>query len=151
MVIGIDHIDGLVALSESNMRRGNPEFIDRGDVCFATRDGFLGAPDHGTLPRHNCRFPGRVAALAEIDILCFGMVGPYDVIHVGAAAPALPPALVEQLAPGGKMVIPVGPDGGNQHIMAVTRSLDGRDVVTEPLLGVRYIPLTTPEKQLAHK
>ena len=79
------------------------------------------------------------------------MIGPYDVIHVGAAAPVLPPALVEQLAPGGKMVIPVGPDGGNQQIMAVTRSADGRDVVTEPLLGVRYIPLTTPEKQLANK
>jgi hypothetical protein len=42
-------------------------------------------------------------------------------------------------------------DGGNQQIMAVTRSADGRDVVTEPLLGVRYIPLTTPEKQLANK
>ena len=102
-------------------------------------------------------------------------------IHVGAAAPALPPALVDQLAPGGKMVIPVGPgesssetcvtmqetpticltermwtlhvwlDGGNQQIMAVTRAVDGRDVTTEPLLGVRYIPLTTPEKQLARK
>ncbi len=53
MVVGIDHIDGLVSLSESNMRRGNPDFIERGDVCFDTRDGFLGAPDHGALPRHS--------------------------------------------------------------------------------------------------
>ena len=49
MVVGIDHIDGLVSFSESNMRRGNPEFLERGDVCFSTRDGFLGAPELGAL------------------------------------------------------------------------------------------------------
>ena len=66
--------------------------------------------------------------------------GPYDVIHVGAAAPTLPDTLVEQLGPGGKMVIPVGPDGGNQQILAVQKGADGQ-VTTTPL--VRTITDTT--------
>ena len=63
-------------------------------------------------------------------------------------APQLPKALVEQLAPGGKMVIPVGPDGGSQEILAVSKAADGR-VSQSSLMGVRYIPLTTAKKQLA--
>ena len=39
---------------------------------------------------------------------------PFDAIHVGAAAPAVPPALVSQLAAGGRLVVPVGPEGGPQ-------------------------------------
>ena len=32
---GIDHIDGLVKLSETNMQRGNPEFLERGEACLS--------------------------------------------------------------------------------------------------------------------
>jgi protein-L-isoaspartate(D-aspartate) O-methyltransferase len=117
---GIDHIEGLVALSRENILKGNPSLLDEGRATLRVRDGFQG--------------------LAEC--------GPYDAIHVGAAAPSLPPALVAQLKCGGKLVIPVGPDGGAQEILAVEKGADGR-VTETPLLGVRYIPLTTPEKQLA--
>ncbi len=59
--------------------------------------------------------------------------GPFDAIHVGAAAPALPAALVEQLARPGRMFIPVGTHA--QQIMQVDKDEHGR--VTEmPLLDV---------------
>ena len=59
--------------------------------------------------------------------------GPYDAIHVGAAAPTLPAALVEQLARPGRMFIPVGTYA--QQIMQVDKDEHGR--VTEiPLLDV---------------
>lgn len=45
------------------------------------------------------------------------MIAPFDVIHVGAAAPTLPTALVDQLAKPGRMFIPVGTD--TQHVLQV--------------------------------
>ncbi|WP_431216632.1 protein-L-isoaspartate(D-aspartate) O-methyltransferase [Puia sp. P3] len=50
--------------------------------------------------------------------------GPFDKIIVTAAAPFIPPKLVQQLKPGGKMVIPVG-DGKVQRMLRLTRLADG--------------------------
>lgn len=44
---------------------------------------------------------------------------PYNAIHVGAAAPTLPQPLIDQLAPGGRLIIPVGPEGANQNLEQV--------------------------------
>ncbi len=63
---------------------------------------------------------------------------PYDAIGVAAAGPEVPPALVDQLAPGGRLVMPVGRRG--QDLVRVTRTPDGD--VTETLLAVRFVPLT---------
>ena len=61
---------------------------------------------------------------------------PYDGILVAAAAPSIPPALVGQLAPGGRLVIPVGPEGGDQ-VLKVVRG----DGSSQDLFGVRFVPL----------
>ena len=58
---------------------------------------------------------------------------PYDVIHVGAAAPTLPEALIYQLASPGRMFIPVGT--GYQEIIQVDKDEHGR-VTTASLMGV---------------
>ena len=73
---------------------------------------------------------------------------PFDCIHVGAAPEKVPDALRQQLAPGGVLILPVGPAGGDQRFCRVTRSADGATFTEQELFGVRYVPLTTPEKQL---
>ena len=44
---------------------------------------------------------------------------PFDVIHVGAAASEIPRALLAQLKVGGRMIVPVGPEGGAQDLVQV--------------------------------
>ena len=58
-------------------------------------------------------------------------------------------ALKQQLKPGGVLVLPVGPDGGNQRYVRVTRHADGHGFEDQVLFGGRYVPLTTAAKQLA--
>jgi protein-L-isoaspartate(D-aspartate) O-methyltransferase len=66
--------------------------------------------------------------------------GPFDGIVVTAAAPRVPEALVEQLKPGGRMVIPVGGDGGMQYLKLLTKRADG-GYDEKRVLPVRFVPL----------
>lgn len=66
---------------------------------------------------------------------------PFDAIMVTAAARAVPPALIEQLKPGGKLVVPVGDPGSHQELLLMTRSPDGK-MQTRHILTVRFVPLT---------
>jgi protein-L-isoaspartate(D-aspartate) O-methyltransferase len=65
---------------------------------------------------------------------------PFDGIVVTAAAPRVPQALVEQLKPGGRMVIPVGGTGDVQHLKLLTKRADG-GVDEKRVLPVRFVPL----------
>jgi protein-L-isoaspartate(D-aspartate) O-methyltransferase len=65
---------------------------------------------------------------------------PYDAIVVAAGGPEVPPALLGQLAPGGRLVIPIGPDPRTQSLVRVRRRPDGGHV-REDLGGVRFVPL----------
>jgi protein-L-isoaspartate(D-aspartate) O-methyltransferase len=66
---------------------------------------------------------------------------PFDAIIVTAAASHIPPPLVEQLKPGGVMVIPVGASFMVQRLTLVKKSDDGK-VTTRAILPVRFVPLT---------
>ena len=64
---------------------------------------------------------------------------PFTRIIVTAAAETVPATLVEQLAPGGIMVVPVGRQGGDQALLRLTREADG--IREEILDSVRFVPL----------
>ena len=65
----------------------------------------------------------------------------FGAIIVTAAAGQIPPPLIRQLAPGGRMVIPVGPAFSTQWLMLVTKDRQGK-VRTRSLMAVRFVPLT---------
>jgi protein-L-isoaspartate(D-aspartate) O-methyltransferase len=67
--------------------------------------------------------------------------GPFDSIIVTAAASHVPPPLIRQLKPGGKMVIPVGSRFMVQQLLLVEKARDGK-LTTRQILPVRFVPLT---------
>jgi protein-L-isoaspartate(D-aspartate) O-methyltransferase len=82
------------------------------NVTVLTGDGFAGAPERA----------------------------PFDRIIVTAAAEEVPDALVDQLAAGGKMVLPLGPRNGTQHIMKLLKAAGG-GLTRQNLIAVRFVPL----------
>ena len=64
---------------------------------------------------------------------------PYNAILVTAGGPVIPDSLIDQLAPGGRLVIPVG-DKGNQHLLRVKKTWT-RELLEENLGLVRFVPL----------
>jgi protein-L-isoaspartate(D-aspartate) O-methyltransferase len=63
---------------------------------------------------------------------------PFDIIVVTAAAETIPEPLINQLAEGGRLVIPVGKQGGVQELKLVTRKRD--KIMIESLIYVRFVP-----------
>ncbi|GJE85154.1 protein-L-isoaspartate O-methyltransferase [Phanerochaete sordida] len=111
-VVGIEHIPELVKFSVDNLQKdGLGDALDDGRIEIVEGDGRQGYPPSA----------------------------PYDAIHVGAAAPVLPEALVNQLASPGRMFIPVGTD--EQAIWQVDKDENG-GVTKRMLFGVMYVPLT---------
>jgi protein-L-isoaspartate(D-aspartate) O-methyltransferase len=112
-------VSELVEYSKNNIMKEDNDLFSSGTVNVSQGDGWMGKPDEA----------------------------PYDAIHVGAAAASFPVSLMMQLNPeGGIMVIPVGPDGGIQHLYKVERvhnntDFDEQDFNIKALLAVRYVPL----------
>lgn len=94
-VVGIEHQSSLVALSKANLNADDRNMLDSGVMHIVEGDGRKGHPDHA----------------------------PYDAIHVGAAAPTEPVELIKQLAKGGRLIVPVGPEGGSQYMQQVKNHL----------------------------
>lgn len=69
---------------------------------------------------------------------------PYDGIVVTAAASHVPPALVEQLAPGAHLVIPVGPPYGRQELLQITKDAEDH-IDTRSILPVAFVPMIDEE------
>ncbi|KAJ9107278.1 hypothetical protein QFC21_000725 [Naganishia friedmannii] len=119
VVVGIDHLPGLTDLSRRNLKNDGIELSKGSGIEIVTGDGRKGWPSQA----------------------------PYDAIHVGAAAPTLPQALVDQrdtADPGiivvqlntpGRMFIPVGTR--EQAIWRVDKDKDG-NVTKDELFGVRW-------------
>jgi protein-L-isoaspartate(D-aspartate) O-methyltransferase len=68
---------------------------------------------------------------------------PYDAISVAAGAPAVPRALIDQLAPGGRLVMPVGRGPERQRLLRVRRGADGGERVEDLGVPVRFVPLVS--------
>lgn len=118
-VVGIDHVPELVDKAKDNVRAGNADLLEGAErLAFVVGDGRQGYP------------PDK----------------PYDAIHVGAAAPEVPEALIQQLREGGRLVVPVGPEGGQQNLEQFDK-LKGGQVVRKVLMGVSYVPLTSLQHQ----
>jgi protein-L-isoaspartate(D-aspartate) O-methyltransferase len=66
---------------------------------------------------------------------------PFDAILVAAAPTAVPPALLDQLAPGGRLVIPVGRDPDHQELQLWRKSAEGA-LERRSLMQVRFVPMT---------
>jgi protein-L-isoaspartate(D-aspartate) O-methyltransferase len=72
-------------------------------------------------------------------------VAPFDAIVVTAGADSIPPPLVRQLAPGGRLVMPVGDPWADQRLVLLLKDSSGR-VASRDLLPVRFVPLLRGER-----
>ena len=87
----------------------------------------------------------------NVEICCSnGYLGwqdkaPFDAIIVTAAATHIPPDLLEQLKPDGRMVIPIGLPYMHQELMLVIKDING-ETHTESVLGVSFVPLIIDEE-----
>jgi protein-L-isoaspartate(D-aspartate) O-methyltransferase len=74
--------------------------------------------------------------------------GPFDAIIGTAAAEEIPPPLIEQLKPGGRMILPVDGGPGFQHLILVTKDQQGQ-LHREKIRPVRFVPMTGQNQQPA--
>jgi len=103
----LDHIGGIMDLAKANISKHHKEYVDDGRIEFVVGDGRSGLPEHA----------------------------PYDVIFVGGAVSELLDEIVDQVAPGGSMLIPIGDFA--QQLTIVHKTLEG-EVVRKPVMSVMF-------------
>ena len=120
-VVGVEVVEPLVALSIINLKRcGITPNDSSNSVIVQHGNGRNGFAEHG----------------------------PFDAIHVGAQASEIPQLLLDQLKPGGRMIIPVGPLQEAQQLMRVDKDLVGN--ITQSSCGaVRFVPLVKEKEENA--
>ncbi len=96
----------------ADMARERIKTLGYANVTIIAGDGMAGAPDRA----------------------------PFDRIIVTAAAEDVPQGLADQLADGGKMVLPLGPRDGTQYLVKLTKTAGG-GLTRENLIAVRFVPL----------
>ncbi|BAB09395.1 unnamed protein product [Arabidopsis thaliana] len=117
-VVGVDHIPELVDMSIKNIEKSvAASFLKKGSLSLHVGDGRKGWQEFA----------------------------PYDAIHVGAAASEIPQPLLDQLKPGGRMVIPLGTYF--QELKVIDKNEDG-SIKVHTETSVRYVPLTSRVEQL---
>jgi protein-L-isoaspartate(D-aspartate) O-methyltransferase len=89
------------------------EALEYKNIHLRVGDGYLGWPEHA----------------------------PFDGIIVTAAPDHIPQPLIDQLKPGGRLVIPVGPEGRTQTLLVIEKQPDG-SLVRQKLMLVRFVPFT---------
>jgi protein-L-isoaspartate(D-aspartate) O-methyltransferase len=82
---------------------------------------------------------GNVALLVGDGTIGWSRYAPYDAILVGAGSPSVPPALVEQLRPGGRLLIPVG--DRTEQMLVLVRKDDAGNVSEEQVTSCVFVPL----------
>ncbi|KAJ0106090.1 hypothetical protein Patl1_18189 [Pistacia atlantica] len=116
--VGVEHIPELVNSSIKNIEKSAvAPLLKEGSLAVHVGDGRQGWPEFA----------------------------PYDAIHVGAAAAEIPQALIDQLKPGGRLVIPVG--NIFQDLKVIDKNSDG-SISVRSETSVRYVPLTSRDAQL---
>ena len=118
VVCGIEYIKPIYEMGLENLQKDTEikKFLETGVIKLENVDGWKGFPKEA----------------------------PFNSIHVGASAEKIPTMLLEQLACPGRMIIPVGPQHGEQYLIQVDKDKDGH-MTQKKILGVRYVPLVNPE------
>jgi protein-L-isoaspartate(D-aspartate) O-methyltransferase len=117
-VIGIDYVKPLVEWSIKNMRKSHGGLLEKGIIRLKLGDGWKGDLKNA----------------------------PFDAIHVGAAAETVPKALIDQLALGGRLLIPVDHKySSGQNYLQIDKLKNGAITQTN-LMGVQYVRLVHPKE-----
>ena len=117
-VVGIEHIKDLYNFGAKNIKKHHRNLLEKKNIELILGDGRIG----------------------------FRERAPYKCIHVGAASMEVPKVFIEQLALGGRLVMPLGPRD-DQYIYLIDKDMHG-NIIYQKGLCVRYVPLTSAKKQL---